>query len=169
MSQGQPVAARRDVIGHPRAADIAPPRPLAVSNRPYASALATVLRLAVVPYGYTLTVWTSGMTLMRHRGSPTTADIFLFMAGAVTAFGLLAAVVRRASGAPFEAAPFEPAPRTVRRTGVANLIAVGAALGSVSLVALIPSVVAWPLGAFAATAVYLATATAALAISDRRG
>jgi hypothetical protein len=133
-----------------------------MSRRPYAGALATVLRGAAVPYGYTVTVWTSGMMLSRHRGLPTTGDIFLFMAGAITAFGCLAAVVHLAGGV-----AFEPSRGALRRIGAAHFLAAGAALGSVALVALVPSFVAWPLGAFAATCVYLSVATAVLTVADR--
>ena len=47
------------------------------------SDLATVLRGAAVPYGYTVTVWTSGMMLTRERGLPSVGEVFLFMFGAV--------------------------------------------------------------------------------------
>src|SRR5438045_1100713 len=52
--------------------------PFMIGNR-YASALATVLRASALPYGYTVTVWTSGVVLIRHRGLPTTGQAFLFV------------------------------------------------------------------------------------------
>jgi hypothetical protein len=123
----------------------------------YFDALATVLRGAAVPYGYTVTVWTSGLTLTRTRGTPSVAEIFLFMAGAISAFGVLGVIVRRA-----QAAPLEPPHGALRRTGMANGLAVSAALGAASLIALIHSIAAWPLGAFVATATYLTLATVLL-------
>ena len=78
----------------------------------YLSALATVLRGSAVPYGYTVTVWTSGMMLTRERGLPSVGDIFLFMVGAVAGFGLLGLIVRLAGSM-----PFEPSPGALRRTG----------------------------------------------------
>jgi hypothetical protein len=36
-----------------------------------------VLRGSAVPYGYTLTVWTSGMMLTRQRGMPSVGEVFL--------------------------------------------------------------------------------------------
>jgi hypothetical protein len=129
----------------------------------YPSALATVLRSSAVPYGYTVTVWTSGMMLTRHRGFPTTGEVFLFVVGAVAAFGLLGGIVRFGRGV-----PLDPPHGALRRTGMVHLLAVGAALGAATLVALIHSVVAWPLGAFVATATYLALTTLELLIVEPR-
>ena len=123
------------------------------ANR-YASGLATVLRGSALPYGYTVTVWTSGMMLVRHRGLPSTGQVFLFMLGAVAAFASLGAVVRWTRGV-----ALDPARETLRRAGMLHVFAVGGALGAATLVALIPSGAAWPLGSFLATSVYLGLAT----------
>jgi hypothetical protein len=120
----------------------------------YLSALATVLRGSALPYGYTITVWTSGIMLTRERGLPSLAEVFLFMIGALAGFALLGLVVRLSG-----AEPFEPPSGALRRTGMIQLLAVGGALGGATLVALIRSGIAWPLGAFIATATYLAFAT----------
>jgi hypothetical protein len=45
--------------------------------------------MSVAPYGYTLTVWTSGAVLTHARGIPSTADALLFMLGAVLGFALV--------------------------------------------------------------------------------
>jgi hypothetical protein len=130
----------------------------------YAHSLATVLRGSAIPYGYTVTVWTSGMMLTRQRGEPSVGEVFLFMVGAVSAFILLGAIVRIVRGAPYEV----PA-GGLRRTGMLQFIAISAALGSATLVSLIRSGVAWPLGAFVATCVYLLGTTAELlTITSRR-
>jgi hypothetical protein len=129
----------------------------------YASALATVLRSSAIPYGYTVTVWTSGMMLARHRGFPSTGQVFLFAVGAVAAFALLGSIVRLGHGI-----PFDPRHGVLRRTGMVQLVAVAGALGAVTLVALIHSGIDWPLGAFVATSTYLALATLELAVVERR-
>ncbi|MBV8941307.1 MAG: hypothetical protein JO240_06220 [Solirubrobacterales bacterium] len=120
----------------------------------YLSALATVLRGSALPYGYTVTVWTSGMMLTHERGLPSVGEIFLFMVGAFAGFALLGLVVRLSG-----ATPFEPPSGVLRRTGMIQLLAVSGALGAATLVALIRSGIAWPFGAFIATATYLALAT----------
>ena len=113
-----------------------------LDNR-YASALATVLRGSAIPYGYTVTVWTSGMMLVRHRGLPSTGQVFLFAIGAVAAFALLGSLVRLGRGV-----PFDPRHGVLRRAGMVQLFAVGGALGAATLVTFIRSGIAWPLGAF---------------------
>jgi hypothetical protein len=125
--------------------------------------LATVLRAGAVPYGYTVTVWTSGMALTRERGLPSIGEVFLFMVGAVAGFALLGLIVRLSGGI-----PFEPSYGALRRTGMIHFLAVGAALGAATLVALIHSGIAWPLGAFVATATYLALATLELTLATPR-
>ncbi len=127
----------------------------------YFSALATVLRGSAVPYGYTVTVWTSGMMLTRERGVPSVVEVFLFMVGAVSGFGLLGLIVRLVGSR-----PFDPSSGVLRRAGMIHFFAVGTALGGATLVALIHSGVAWPLGAFIATALYLALATLELTLAQ---
>jgi hypothetical protein len=123
--------------------------------------LATVLRSAAVPYGYTVTVWASGMMLTRERGLPSVGEVFLFMLGAVTGFTLLGLIVRLTGGM-----PFEPSHGALRRTGMIQVVAVGAALGSATLAALIHGGIAWPLGGFVATATYLSLATLELTLAQ---
>jgi hypothetical protein len=125
--------------------------------------LATELRGGAVPYGYTVTVWTSGMVLARERGLPSVGEVFLFMVGAVAGFALLGLIVRLTRGM-----PFEPSYGALRRTGMIHFLAVGVALGGTTLVALIHSGVAWPLGAFVGTVTYLALATLELALAKPR-
>ena len=127
------------------------------------SALATVLRGSALPYGYTLTVWTSGMMLTREQGVPSVGEVFLFALGAVGAFALLGAVVKVGRGN-----PFDPPRGALRLTGMIQLVAVGAALGLATLVALIHSGVAWPLGAFVGTTTYFCLATVDLILASGR-
>jgi hypothetical protein len=127
----------------------------------YLSALATALRRTALPYGYTLTVSTSGMMLTHQRGLPSVGEIFLFMIGAIAGFALLGLIVSVPA-----TAPFEPSFGDLRRTGMIQLLAVGGALGGATLVALIHSGSAWPFGAFIATVPYLALATLELALSE---
>lgn len=137
--------------------------PSAMSEAGRVSILATVLRASTVPYGYTVTVWTSGMLLIRQHGVPAVGEVFLFMVGAVLAFGVLGAFVTVTCGV-----PSDPSHEAWPRTGMLHFLAVGGALCTVALVALIPSGVAWPLGAFSATAMYFALATLELSLVASR-
>lgn len=123
-------------------------------RRGYAAALVSVLSRSALPYGYTISVWTSGEVLRHDVGSPDIVEIWLFLAGATAAFGalgLLAAFARPR--------PAKPSAYQLLRTGTIQVIAVGAALGVTCAIGLIHAPAAWPVAAFAATAVYLAVAS----------
>lgn len=103
------------------------------------------------------------MMLTRERGEPTVAEVFAFMAGAVAAFALLGVIAGLT-----RSSPFEPGSDVPRHAGMLHFLAVGAALGTATLVALIHSAAAWPLGAFGATATYLAAVSAELTLLEAR-
>src|SRR4051812_47045841 len=131
------------------------------NGRMYRQALKSVGRGSALPYGYTLTVWCSGAVLMHHHGPPPVGDVFLFLLGGVAAFPTLATVAR---GAPD---PPEPQPADLLATGAAHFLAAAGAVGAVALIAEIGGGIAWALGAFAATLVYLLLATLELTIVRR--
>lgn len=63
----------------------------------FTKALAEVVGKAGIPYGYTLTVWSTGALCIGRFGLPTPGEVFLFVAGGTLAYELLAvAVTRRA-------------------------------------------------------------------------
>ena len=55
----------------------------------YLRALDTALHGAGLPYGYAITVWSTGTTLTGAQGKPSVASVFLFAAGAAAAYGAL--------------------------------------------------------------------------------
>jgi hypothetical protein len=123
------------------------------------SALGTIVSASAAPYGYTVSLWSSGALLIHYRGNPTVGDVFLFAAGALAGFALLGLRVRpvlQASG-PIEG----PGERVI--TGALHWFSVGAAVGAVALIAEIPSWVAWPLGSLTATTLFLLCSSLQLA------
>jgi hypothetical protein len=120
-----------------------------------ARALTTVITGSALPYGYTITVWSSGAVLIHSHGQPSLGDIFLFIAGAVAAFAGLAA-----AAAWLSAAPLKPPPERFEQAGTLHLFAAGAAVGLVVAIAAIPGFAAWPAASFGGTVVYLLCATA---------
>jgi hypothetical protein len=128
-------------------------------------AFSTIVSVSAPPYGYTVSVWTSGAILMHFRSTPNVGDVFLFAAGALMGFALLGVA---AHGTLRAAQPLGPGPEWVR-AGLLNWFAVGSALGVVTLIAEIPSWIAWPLGSFAATTLYIAVAGLQLAFVARQG
>lgn len=55
----------------------------------YRRNLRAALGASAGPYGYTLTIWTTGAVLIHAFGMPSPLDAFLFMAGAVVAFAFV--------------------------------------------------------------------------------
>jgi hypothetical protein len=124
-----------------------------------ASALHLVLERSALPYGYTLTVWSSGAMLMHRHGTPRPVDVFLFLLGGVLGF---AAINLAARGLPAE--PLQPTPRRMHVTGALQALSVLIAVAVADLVAEISGEAAWPVGSFAATSTFLLTTAATAAI-----
>ena len=55
----------------------------------YRSDLRNVVGSSASAYGYTLTVWSTGMILSHAYGPPNPPEVFSFFAGAVLAFALV--------------------------------------------------------------------------------
>ena len=125
-------------------------------------ALSTVLRGSAVPYGYTLTVLSSHSILSHSHGPPTIFDILLFVIGAIAAFTVLALISGR-----FSARPLPTSRGDMIRAGTVHVFAIGAAFGATVLIGLIPGVVAWLLGAFVATSLYLTLASLEIDFAHR--
>jgi hypothetical protein len=107
---------------------------------------------SAAPYGYTLTVWTSGAVIAHRRGIPGGAGALLFMAGAVLGFALVGLLAYGSAGPmrPAEAGPFS-------LWQALHLVAVGAAIGAAELVArTVEAEAAWLLGGLVATVLYFA-------------
>lgn len=129
----------------------------------YASALATTLEASAVPFGYTVTIWSSGALLTHFHGSPGPLDVAGFIAGALLAFaglGLAAHSVVRMDSPP-------PSRRSRVLAGSMDVVAVGLAVGAVTLLVAIPGPLAWALGSLTATVVFLVSASVQLAVAVR--
>lgn len=129
----------------------------------YLGGLDTVLHGAGLPYGYTVTIWSTGGLLVWSQGSPDPASVFLFAAGAAAAYGLLKVITRNASGDPRKQLTGD---RHLLRAGAIHVVAIGLAIGAAALVALIDTVLAWALGTFAATLVYLSATAVDMALEE---
>ena len=133
----------------------------------YRPALRAAVAASAAPYGYTLTIWTSGAILSHARGIPSAADALLFLTGAVAAYALVGGW---AVGGVAERLAPEPTHAVI--WGGLHLFSVGLAIGAAALVArLVTSPAAWLLGGFLATALYLIASAGQLAFAHtaRRG
>ena len=122
-------------------------------RRFYRRGLRSVLQTVALPYGYTITVWSSGQELIHRHGMPPVGDVFLFAAGAVAGFAALRVFIPHATGE--EPLPQVAGPPSARAVLI-QVAAIGAALGAATLSGLIDSGFAWPVGGFAATELYFA-------------
>lgn len=132
-------------------------------RRSYRAHLKSAVATSAAPYGYTLTVWTSGAVTTHARGVPTAWEALLLLAGAVLGFGVTAAL---AYGHPGEVLVSRQH-GSVRLWGGFHLVSVGLAIGSTALMtAIIKSPVVWFAVGFAATLVYLVVIAAQFTFAD---
>ncbi len=137
-------------------------RPAAVR---YRSDLRNVVGSSASAYGYTLTVWSTGMVLSHAYGPPSPPQVFSFFAGAILAFAAVGVSAFGGMGAEFGAEASR-----IRLWGSFRFLSVGAAVGAAWFAsAHAPAVPGWPLGAFVATAVYLAVVGAENAAAEVGG
>jgi hypothetical protein len=140
-----------------------------VTSVRYKSALRATVAASAAPYGYTLTIWTTGAILSHARGIPDTAEALLLLVGAVGAYALVGGI---AFGGLSEHLAPEPARAAV--WGGLQFISVGIAIAAATAVAhAVRSTAAWPIDGFLATALYLLTSASQLTLAHtqfrRRG
>ena len=131
----------------------------------YRTHLQAAVATSAAPYGYTLTVWTSGAVTMHARGIPSTLEALLFLAGAVAGFAVVGAAAHGSTTQVLRALP----DARVRLWGGFHLPSVGAAIGAVAIVSeLIHDSLAWPVVGFLATGIYLLVIAAQFTIAAER-
>ena len=132
---------------------------------PYRRALDATLYGTDLPYGYTLVIWGSGAALIELRGKPTIWLILTFVFSGAAAYGLLRVFTQGAAEQREKTLSDTP---NVLLTGALHLAAIGAAVGTATLVGLLDTWGAWPLAGFGATLAYLCTSALDLALIMRR-
>lgn len=125
-------------------------------------ALTTVLRGSAIPYGYTLTVLSTHAVLTNRHGDPDVPEVALFVTGAILAFSLLGVLAERLAPEPLRTGS-----RDMIRSGAIHAAAIGCALASAVLLALIPGDLAWACASFAATGLYLSISSAEILVARR--
>jgi hypothetical protein len=135
-----------------KAADVLRPR--------YRAALRATVSASAAPYGYTLTIWTSGAILSHAHGIPSSAQALFFLIGAVAGYALVAGIAFRGGSD-----PLSPEPIRAAIWGALHLFSVGLAIGCATIIAHgVSGSAAWPLGGFTATALYLLASASQLAV-----
>ncbi len=116
------------------------------------------------PYGYTLTIWTSGAVLLHNHGVPDTLEVILFAFGAVLGFAIVGSLA-------FRRAP----PLRSRVTshpvlwGSFHFVPVAASIAAAGLIAHFVNVTAaFPLAGFVATTIYLTCVAAQITLFEEQ-
>jgi hypothetical protein len=162
MSLEVPPAGRSGAMTDLRSAEASgEPQTATHSRHAVRAGLGTIVAASAAPYGYTLAIWSSGAVLIDAHGKPSVAEVFLFLAGAVCAFAALGLLAQ----GPLAIPKSIDKRRERIIAGALDLLAVGAAVGAVALLAQIGGWIAWPLGSFAATVTYLVGAGLQLALA----
>jgi hypothetical protein len=130
----------------------------------YRSDLRSVIGSSATAYGYTLTVWSTGMVLSHAYGPPSPPLVLSFLGGAVLAFALVG--VLAFGGVTVE---FGGGMNRIQLWGGFHFLSVGLAVGAAWLATgYVPSIPGWLLGAFVATAIYLSVVGAEHTAADLR-
>ena len=126
--------------------------------------LAAVASGSAVPYGYTVTLWSSGAVLSHVHGPPDLTRIALFMASAIAGYNLFGGVARRLSMR--AADDFGGHVKVI--AGMLNWLAVAGAVAAAWGCSQLASAAAWAAGPGAATVVYLTLSAVQLAAAEAR-
>jgi hypothetical protein len=135
-------------------------------RRSYRAHLRTTVASSAAPYGYTLTIWTSGAVTTHGHGIPSAWEALLLLLGAVAGFGVAAAI---AHGGPRATFSSDAEPSSVRVWGGFHLFSVGLSIGlAAAAAATLREPLVWPVVGFVSTAVYLIVTAGQFTIAERR-
>lgn len=130
----------------------------------YRESLRSAVAACGAPYGYTLSVWTSGALLISAHGLPNLAAARSFMVGSVAGYALVGAVAFGNLGDPGG----DGVGRAPALWGNVHILSIGGAiLVSYPASHFLGRYLAWPATGLAATAAYLLLLAAEFAIATR--
>jgi hypothetical protein len=131
----------------------------------FRSHLRAATSASAVPYGYTITIWSSGTVSVDVLGLPHLPEVLLFMAGAVAGF----VAVKGAAFGTAGVVTREPGAESIALWGVAHWVSAGAAIVLVwAADHVLGGTVSWAVAGFLATAVYLVLNAAQTTLAARR-
>lgn len=131
---------------------------------PIGRAISTSVRGNSTAFGFSITITVSFGTLSQLLGKPSLLEMLLFGVAAATSVALLEGAITRGFRAHLSGASQE-----VQMLGTAmNFASVAAGVGAAIAVGeLFGGVPAWPVGAFLAATVYIATESAEILVAER--
>ena len=119
---------------------------------------------SALPYGYTVTTFATGQSVVHAHGSPSAGLLLLFALGAGGAYGLLRGL-SRGVGATGHVQLGEST--RLIRSGAIQGAAVAVAILAATAAARLPELEAWPAASFAATLLYLGVLAVELSLIER--
>lgn len=135
-------------------------------DTPVLRAIETSVHGAGLPYGYAITVWSTGAVLIDEHGPASPPLVFLFAGGAAAAYGVLKVLTWNTQQ---EAdTPLTKSPRPVR-AGLIHVCAIGLAIAAAMVVADVSGDVPWFAAPFVATFLYLSGSSIEVALVEEEG
>ncbi len=134
------------------------------AGRHYRTGLQASIRNNTTAYGFSIMITASYGALASIGGEPTVVDVLLFVFGAILAFVGIEAVV----SAGFRRHVAEEPPEVVALGTALSFVSAGVAVGTAALCGeVLSDQLAWPVGAFTATAAYILISAAEMAAAER--
>lgn len=130
---------------------------------PLLRAIETSVQGAGLPYGYAITVWSTGSVLVGEHGTASLPATCLFVAGAIVAYGTLKVLTWKTSKEAEK--PLAKSPHPIR-AGLIHICAIALAISAALGGAQAPEGAAWALAPFAATFVYLSVSSVEVALVE---
>lgn len=116
--------------------------------RSYRMSLARTVGAMDLPFGYTLTIWSSGALAVARYGVPTRGDVLVFLLGGLSAYLLATWIALAHLGA--------MTPARIRRSSSFNVLSIVAAIVVSGLTGVIQtSLIGFAVAGFTGTMVYL--------------
>jgi hypothetical protein len=123
------------------------------ARQAYRAGLRSALDTAALPYGYTVTMWSSGQVLIHFHGTPGLGLVGLFAGGALLGFAILRAVLAERDAQPSRSLTGGP---YLLRGGGIQAVAVAATLVTVAAAGwLLSPALSWLAGGMATVVGYL--------------
>ena len=132
-------------------------------NSPLLRAVETSVHGAGLPYGYAVTVWSTGAMLIGEHGKASPGHVFLFAGGAAAAYGTLKVLTWNTQKEADK--PLTKSPRPVR-AGLTHVCAIALAIAGALAVAQISGHPPWFLAPFASTLIYLSGSSVEVALVE---
>jgi len=135
-------------------------------DSPFFRAVETCVHGAGLPYGYAITVWSTGAALTGEHGQASPGLVFLFAGGSAAAYGTLKALTwntQREADTPLSKSPHPI------RAGVIHVCAIGLAIAAALALAQVPGDAPWFLAPFAATLLYFSGSSVEVALVEDEG